>query len=117
MSPSASILHFLKKRKEGRPRLIVQGRKEKRLDADVSVWAMQCLWNDAEFKRNIQEKALELTADFMVNWIRFETSVYTIHPGLFLRSYTHTFHQCVPNSLSTSLSFLFLLRLLSENVY
>ena len=83
----------------------------------VCVHAMQCLWNDAEFKRNIQEKALELTADFMVNWIRFETSVYTIHPGLFLRSYTHTFHQCVPNSLSTSLSFLFLLRLLSENVY
>lgn len=60
-----------------------------------------------KFKRNIQEKALELTADFMVNWIRFETSVYTIHPGLFLCSYTHTFHQCVPNSLSTSLSLFF----------
>lgn len=27
------------------------------------------------YKRYLQEKALELTADFMVNWIRFETSV------------------------------------------
>jgi hypothetical protein len=26
-------------------------------------------------KRYLQEKTLELTADFMVNWIRFETSV------------------------------------------
>jgi hypothetical protein len=96
MSPSASILHFLKDHGGHRLHIYLHPKgggklklkTERRHPILFSVICGQMRDLDASrprrekrgptrgrVKRYLQEKTLELTADFMVNWIRFETSV------------------------------------------